>query len=327
MTLNPRTELFVIATYAKALAQHPDTPAEKRPALLALADDAEWTGRHCYPGGPWEWSNLKVQMIASDHRRDAVAAGLPPLDTTDPAGLLLDALATTLRGFEFCDTWGVTEVEFRAAPFGRRIEWSPITGVITRFADGTIRDGISYPGMWPYLQDLAALQSPTTGDLLTIRVAPGPSLMPPNPLAGLLAQLFEPVRTTPEQESDDEAPEPAPIPEPAPEPEPAPTAAAAGWTFPEADDHEGWVWHHIDREYVSGTVTRIHFINNGGRSKLTVRVLDGTHKGMAPTLNRSIGAEMLEAAHRMFKSRYGARSKWPVHTVLQRPAAPADTTA
>ncbi|KOU47501.1 hypothetical protein ADK55_20115, partial [Streptomyces sp. WM4235] len=108
---------------------------------------------------------------------------------------------TTLRGFEFCATWGVTEVEFRAAPFGRRIEWSPITGVITRFADGTIRDGISYPGLWPYLQDLAALQSPTTGDLLTIRVAPGPSLLPPNPLAGLLAQLFDPDRTTPEQES------------------------------------------------------------------------------------------------------------------------------
>ncbi|KOU46128.1 hypothetical protein ADK55_20885, partial [Streptomyces sp. WM4235] len=90
MTLNPRTELFIIATYAKALAQHADTPAEERPALLALADEAEWTGRHCYPGGPWEWSTLKVQMIVSDPRRDPVPPGPPPLDPTDTAGLLLD---------------------------------------------------------------------------------------------------------------------------------------------------------------------------------------------------------------------------------------------
>ncbi|MEV6574901.1 hypothetical protein [Streptomyces sp. NPDC051577] len=323
MTLNPRTELFVIATYAKARAQHSDTPVEERPALLTLADEAGWTGRHCYPGGPWEWSNLKVRMILSDHRREAAAAGLPPLDTTDTAACLLDALATALRRSEFCTSRGVAEVEFRAHPFGRRIEWSPITDVITRFPDGTTRDDISYPGLSPYLEDLAALQSPTTGDLLTIRVAPGPSLLPPNPLARFLAQLLDPDRTAPEQEPDDETPEPAPVPEPASEPVPV----IAPWrTFPEADDHEGWVWHHIDREYVAGTVTRIHFINHGGRSKLTVRVLDGTHKGMAPTLNRSIGGEMLEAAHRMLKSRHGARTKWPVHTHLQRPASPADTT-
>ncbi|MFF4323730.1 hypothetical protein [Streptomyces sp. NPDC001568] len=326
-TLQPRTELCAISTHAQALALHPTTPDGRRPALLSVADEAGWTAQHCHPGGPWERTNLKVVMILADAHRDAAAAGLPPLDTTDTAGFLLDSAVTHLRNSPYCRAQAVTAVEVTARPFGRNIEWSPITDAVTHYADGTTRDTISYPAtqLGTYLQDLAAILSPRVGDKLTLHIAPGPSHLPTDWTPFDLLSLFDP----------EHAPTPDPEPDAAPTPEAAEPAAIqppkaapkARWTFPAEDDHLGWVWHHIDRTHVKGTVTRLHFINNGGRSKLTVRILDGTHKGMAPTLNRAIHADLIEDAHRLFKAKHGARRNWPVHTLLERPAHDSTATA
>ncbi|MFD7555235.1 hypothetical protein ACFV9E_11970 [Streptomyces sp. NPDC059835] len=319
--LNPRIELCAISTHAQALALHPSTPDSQRTALLNVADEAGDTAQHCYPGGPWEPTNLRVRLILDEARAEAAKAGLPPLDATDTAAFLLDSAVTHLRNSAYCRTKEVTSVELTAAPFGRRVEWSPITNVITHYADGSSRDTISYPDFkfGLYLQDLAVLLPPNSGDRLTLHVAPGPSLLPPDWFEVDLFSLFDPESSQdPEQDVEQDAPVITAIPEPAPDP--TPVAPKARWTFPAENDHTGWVWHHIDREYVKGTVTRLHFINNGGRSKLTVRILDGTHKGMAPTLNRAIHADLIEEAHLMFKARHGARRKWPVHTLLERPA-------
>ncbi|MGW7594598.1 hypothetical protein, partial [Streptomyces rubiginosohelvolus] len=69
--LHPRAELFAIATYARARALSSDTPDADRPALLELDDEAHFTGQHCYPGGPWDRSNLKVAMLLENFRGDA----------------------------------------------------------------------------------------------------------------------------------------------------------------------------------------------------------------------------------------------------------------
>ncbi|MFF1561810.1 hypothetical protein [Streptomyces sp. NPDC058279] len=321
-SLNPRTELCVISTHAHALALHPATPDAQRTMLLEVADEAGWTAQYCHPGGPWEPTNPKVRMILADARAEASKAGLPPLDATDTAAFLLDSAVTHLRNC--CRAEAVTAVELTAAPFGRHIEWSPITRVLTHYADGTTRDNISYPDirLGQYLGDLAALLLPNIGDRLTLHIAPGPSQMPPGWFAQDLSCLSGPESAQTLENAEQDAPVVEPIPEPAPEP----VAPNPKWTFPAEDDHTGWVWHHVDRKYVEGTVTRLHFINNGGRSKLTVRFLDGTHKGMAPTLNRAIHADLIEDAHRMFKARHGARRNWPVHTVLERPARDAAVT-
>ncbi|MFE2170288.1 hypothetical protein ACFXB3_35290 [Streptomyces sp. NPDC059447] len=318
--LNPRTELCAISTHAQALALHPSTPDSQRTALLNVADEAGWTAQHCYPGGPWERTNLKVRVILDDARQEAAKAGLSPLDATDTAAFLLDNAVTHLRNSVYCRAGAVTAVELTARPFGRDIEWSPITNVITHYADGSSSDTISYPGLkfGQYLRDLAALLLPNAGDRLTLHIAPGPSQMPPDWTEIDLLSLFDPQFSQASEQNEQDTPVVESIPEPAPEP--TPVAPKARWTFPAENDHTGWVWHHIDREYVKGTVTRLHFINNGGRSKLTVRILDGTHKGMAPTLNRAIHADLIEEAHLMFKARHGARRNWPVHTLLERPA-------
>ncbi len=179
--LNPRTELFAVATYARARALAATADSE-RSALLALDDEWGWTAQHCYPGGPWERSNPKVAFLLAEAQREADAAGLPPFDLADPAAFLLDAAVTQLRNI-YADRPHVTEVEFTAGPFGKRIEWRTITRAVTRYADGTERDSVSYPGqrLHHFLYDLAALRPPVTGDRLTLRVAPGPSAMPGEP--------------------------------------------------------------------------------------------------------------------------------------------------
>lgn len=295
--LHPRTELFAIATYARAMAIHPDTPADQRAALLGVAVEAGEAAHYGYPGGEWEWENPTVRNWVDDFRRDAATVGLPPLDTFDPAALLLDAAVTALRNMQYGRPGpAVTEVEFTAHRSGDRIRWANITGVVTRYADGRERDNISYPAINfdRFVWDLAALRPPRIGDTLTLRVAPGPSALPPTV-----------------------APEPLPA-----TPEPELVKGAGRLATPADDDQEGWVWWDVDRQYVPGTVTRLHFINNGGRSKLTPRILDGTHKGMAPTLNRQITNDLIDDAHRYCKAKYGPRAKWPTHIHLTRPAAP-----
>ncbi|GGX46520.1 hypothetical protein [Streptomyces noursei] len=323
--LNPRTELFALATYARALALHTGTHADQRAALLDVAVETGEAAHYGYPGGAWDWENFQVRAWVDDFRRDAAVAGLPPLDTSDPAALLLDAAVTALRNMQHGRTGtAVIEVVLTAYPFSERIRWANVTNVVTRYADGHERDNISYPAinLDTFLRDLAALRPPANGDTLTLRVAPGPTAMSP------AAPVIEP--------DDDFGPgffgldvgEPDPVAavpesEPAPEPELEPAKRAGRLAVPADDDHEGWVWWHIDSKYVPGTVTRLHFINNGGRSKLTPRILDGTHQGMAPTLNRQITDDLIADAHRYCKATYGPRSKWPTHIHLTRPAAPA----
>ncbi|MGW3308261.1 hypothetical protein ACWDG9_16935 [Streptomyces sp. NPDC001073] len=183
--LNPRTELFAIAAYARARALAPETPDSERAALLALEDEWSWTAHHCYPGGPWERSTLKVVFLLGEAWREANAAGLPPFDLADPAAFLLDAAVTVLRS-SYRNRPHVTEVQFTASPFGKRIEWRTISRAVTRFADGTERDDISYPNLRLHhlLYDLAALRPPATGDTLTLRIAPGPSALPRPDLLG-----------------------------------------------------------------------------------------------------------------------------------------------
>ncbi|WP_433860232.1 hypothetical protein [Streptomyces kronopolitis] len=316
--LNPRTHLFALSTYARARALHPDTPEAERPALLDLAFEAGETGHHCYPGGQWDRSNLKVLCILGDFERDADAAGLPRFDLSDPAAFLLDAAVTEMRNL-YADRPGrVTEVRFTAHPFGSRIEWGNTTSTVTRYADGTERDNLSYPciRLSYFLNDLADLRRPETGDALTLRVAPGPSALPPAPV-GLDLDDFESWFDLSAIEPDP-AFEAAPAPEPEPAPEPVKSPGRR--PIPAPDDAKGWVWWQVDRAYVEGTVTRLHFINNGGRSKIVVRILDGTHKGMAPTLNRRITEDLIEDAHAYAKATYGARRLWPTHIHLERPA-------
>ncbi|MEV0487303.1 hypothetical protein AB0I69_42725 [Streptomyces sp. NPDC050508] len=314
--LHPRTHLFALSTFARARALHPDTPEAERSALLELAFEAGETGHHCYPGGLWDRSNLKVVCILGDFERDADAARLPRFDLSDPAAFLLDAAVTELRNM-YADRPGrVAEVQFTAHPFGSRIEWGNITHALTRYNDGTERDNISYPciRLDYFLNDLADLRRPATGDTLTLRVAPGPSALPvANDDFDLLGWfgLGDEVPALIELES---------APDPEPERAPEPVKSLGRLSTPALDDATGWVWWHVDRKYVAGTVTRLHFINNGGRSKLTVRVLDGTHKGMAPTINRHITDDLITDAHAYAKATYGARRLWPTHFCLERPA-------
>ncbi|MFC8640105.1 hypothetical protein ACFUC2_05015 [[Kitasatospora] papulosa] len=174
--LHPRAELFAIATAARTRALAPDTPEADRPALLELDDEARWTGQHCYPGGKWVRTNFIVALLLEDFRRDAARAGLPPLDTTDLPALLHGSAVSWLRNIHNGRTPQVAEVEFTAGPFGTRIEWRTITNVVTRYTNGAERTNISYPGMplGYFLGGLAELQPPTTGDKLTLRVAPRP---------------------------------------------------------------------------------------------------------------------------------------------------------
>jgi hypothetical protein len=169
--LHPRAELLAIATYARARALSPDTPEAERPALLELDDEARFTAQHCYPGGEWVRSNLKVALILEDFRRDAARAGLPPLDTTDVPALLRDAALTWMRNC-YHDRTDVAEVQFSAAPFSGRMEWSAITRAVTRYTDGTERTDVSYPALslHYFLTGLSALQPPAPGDTLTLRV-------------------------------------------------------------------------------------------------------------------------------------------------------------
>lgn len=172
--LHPRAELFAIATFARARALALGTPEAERPALLELDDEARFTGQHYYPGGEWDHSNFKVVLLLEDFRRDAVRAGLPPLDTSDVPALLRRAAVTWLRNVYNGRTPKVREVEFPAGPFGKRIEWRTIVSPVTRYADGTERSDISYPGLSLryFLDGLAELQPPTSGDRLTLRLTP-----------------------------------------------------------------------------------------------------------------------------------------------------------
>ncbi|MFJ8301310.1 hypothetical protein ACIQ9R_36165 [Streptomyces sp. NPDC094447] len=320
--LKPRTELFALATYARALAAEPGTWQDQATALRAFAaeytDAAQyWTRERDHP--------TSARALVLDARQEAEALALPPLDTSNVPALLLDAAVTSVR-----NVWlpgvAVSDVELTAMQMGNAVEWANIAQVVTRYSDGTERTDITYPmpALRHFLWDLAELRPPAAGDTLTLRVTPGPTGMPPLPAppAGdldwddIVAEFglgffgLEPL--------DDDAP--ASAPEPEREPAPAPEPVKRPRTVPAADDHAGWVWWHVDRSHVKGTVTKLRVLNNGGRSKLDVIPLDGTHKGMAPTLNRQIDTDLTEETHRYFRATYGARRLWPTHVTLTRPA-------
>ncbi|MDT0377256.1 hypothetical protein RM572_00505 [Streptomyces sp. DSM 42041] len=81
------------------------------------------------------------------------------------------------------------------------------------------------------------------------------------------------------------------------------------------------VFATIDRSYEPGSVQRLVFTNNGGRSRLDPMPVHGTKIRLAPTINRRIEADLIEDAHAHAKATYGARRNWPVRLVLDRPEA------
>lgn len=71
----------------------------------------------------------------------------------------------------------------------------------------------------------------------------------------------------------------------------------------------------------------LHFINNGGRSKLDL-FLGFDIKGrytvpLAPTMHRRIHADLIEVAHDYARARFGRRADWPVRFTVERPVVPA----
>ncbi|MGY1548319.1 hypothetical protein [Streptomyces sp. MN6] len=69
-------------------------------------------------------------------------------------------------------------------------------------------------------------------------------------------------------------------------------------------------------------VTRIVFINNGGRSKLVVTDYDGTIKHLAPTLHDRLWDDVIAAAHAAARAAHGPRKNWPARLVFEAPTAP-----
>jgi hypothetical protein len=71
----------------------------------------------------------------------------------------------------------------------------------------------------------------------------------------------------------------------------------------------------------------LHFINNGGRSKLTLFLgFDITGRvttPLAPTMHRRIHEELIAVAHDYARARFGRRADWPVRFTVQRPVVPA----
>ncbi|QDN54058.1 hypothetical protein [Streptomyces sp. S1D4-20] len=71
----------------------------------------------------------------------------------------------------------------------------------------------------------------------------------------------------------------------------------------------------------------LHFINNGGRSKLTL-FLGFDLKGrvttpLAPTMHRRIGEDLIAVAHDYARARFGRRADWPTRFTVARPVVPA----
>lgn len=71
----------------------------------------------------------------------------------------------------------------------------------------------------------------------------------------------------------------------------------------------------------------LHFINNGGRSKLDL-FLGFDVKGrytvpLAPTMHRRIHADLIAVAHDYARARFGRRADWPARFTVERPVVPA----
>ncbi|MGW2421474.1 hypothetical protein ACWC0C_19870 [Streptomyces sp. NPDC001709] len=71
----------------------------------------------------------------------------------------------------------------------------------------------------------------------------------------------------------------------------------------------------------------LHFINNGGRSKLTL-FLGFDTKGrvttpLAPTMHRRIHDDLITVAHDYARAKFGRRADWPVRFTIERPVIPA----
>ncbi|MEU5476840.1 hypothetical protein [Streptomyces mirabilis] len=164
-SLSPRTELFLTAIYAEAAAYTADCD-DRRAEFAELADDAMWTARYCDPGGPWDRSNVAVQLIVQEFTKRATTVTLPPYDKGPVRTLLLDAITTALRNLTHGGRPDTAQVAFLATPQSR---WSPIADVITTLADNTQRCDLSYPhpALGEVLDELAAIRPPRPGSKLT----------------------------------------------------------------------------------------------------------------------------------------------------------------
>ncbi|MEJ8654848.1 hypothetical protein WKI65_44125 [Streptomyces sp. MS1.AVA.3] len=71
----------------------------------------------------------------------------------------------------------------------------------------------------------------------------------------------------------------------------------------------------------------LHFINNGGRSKLSLFLgFDTTgcvSTPLAPTMHRRISEDLMHVAHDYARAMFGRRVDWPVRFTVQRPVVPA----
>lgn len=76
----------------------------------------------------------------------------------------------------------------------------------------------------------------------------------------------------------------------------------------------------------AGTQT-LYFINNGGRSKLTVfhgfDLKGRITKQLAPVMHRAIHDDLIAVAHEYARARFGRRADWPVKFHVTRPVVPA----
>jgi hypothetical protein len=68
--------------------------------------------------------------------------------------------------------------------------------------------------------------------------------------------------------------------------------------------------------------TFITFINDGGRSKLTVTDYDGTTAHLAPVMHRQLWDATLTAAEAAARAVHGPRGAWPVRLRFEAPTEP-----
>lgn len=80
------------------------------------------------------------------------------------------------------------------------------------------------------------------------------------------------------------------------------------------------VFDQWDRSHEGAT--RLVFVNSGGRSRLVLTASSdqGVAKALAPVIHKSIIKTAIDEAHTYAKAMHGARSKWPVHITIDRPA-------
>jgi hypothetical protein len=188
--LDPRAAMYLLGVHARAAAHRPGTSPDDFTVLDDFGFDAVDAAQHSTDFEPQNIRTKGANLYALYERR-ALTSHLPAARVHTPeslrfaAQLLIRTSAAALHAND-PSRRRPARVTFSAGHFDGRPQWNTITGVTVTYTDGHTRNDISYPStaLRAILHALATIETPATGETLTLDATDSPLSSNPIPADG-----------------------------------------------------------------------------------------------------------------------------------------------